>query len=78
MVGGLAPPLHPLRPGEPVEAREADPDRGFMARMMAPCSLPRTNPANRHQYKRANGPFKLVMLAGADNKLPYGNLPRVA
>ena len=44
---------------------------------MALCSLPRTNPGNRHQYKRANGPFKLVMVAGADNKLPYGNLPRL-
>ena len=60
-----------------VGASEADPDRGFMARTMALCSLPRTNPGNRHQYKRANGPFKLVMVAGADNKLPYGNLPRL-
>ena len=42
-----------------------------------PCSLPRTNPGNRHQYKRVNGPYKLVMIAGADNKLPYGNLPRL-
>ena len=32
-----------------VSAREADPDRGFMARMMALCSLPRTNPGNRIQ-----------------------------
>ena len=53
-----------------VSAREADPDLGFMARTMALCSLPRTNPGNRHQYKRVNGPFKLVMVAGADNKLP--------
>ena len=60
-----------------VTASEADPDRGFMARTMALCSLPRTNPGNRHQYKRVNGPFKLVMVAGADNKLPYGNLPRL-
>ena len=60
-----------------VSAREADPDLGFMARTMALCSLPRTNPGNRHQYKRVNGPFKLVMVAGADNKLPYGNLPRL-
>ena len=60
-----------------VGASEADPDRGFMARTMALCSLPRTNPGNRHQYTRANGPFKLVMVAGADNKLPYGNLPRL-
>ena len=55
-----------------VSASEADPDLGFMARMLALCSLPRTNPGNRHQYKRANGPYKLVMVAGADNKLPYG------
>ena len=60
-----------------VGASEADPDLGFMARMMALCSLPRTNPGNRLQYKRANGPYKLVMVAGADNKLPYGNLPRL-
>ena len=34
-----------------VSASEADPDRGFMARLMALCSLPRTNPGNRLQYK---------------------------
>ena len=60
-----------------VEASEADPDRGFMARLMALCSLPRTNPGNRLQYKRVNGPYKLAMIAGTDNKLPYGNLPRL-
>ena len=38
-----------------VSASEADPDLGFMARMLALCSLPRTNPGNRHQYKRVNG-----------------------
>ena len=42
-------------------ASEADPDLGFMARMMVLCSLPRTNPGNRHQYKRVNGPYKLIM-----------------
>ena len=60
-----------------VSAREADPERGFMARTMALCSLPRSNPGNRHQYKRTNGPYKLVMVAGADNNLPFGNLPRL-
>ena len=60
-----------------IEAGEADPDMGFMARLLALCSLPRTNPGNRLQYKRVNGPYKLVMVAGADNKLPYGNLPRL-
>ena len=57
-----------------VGASEADPDLGFMARMMALCSLPRTNPGSRHQYKRVNGPFKLIMIAGGDNKLPFGKL----
>ena len=60
-----------------VWASEADADVGFMARLLALCSLPRTNPGKRHQYKRVNGPYKLVMLAGADNKLPFGNLPRL-
>ena len=60
-----------------VLAREADPDLGFMARTMALCSLPRSNPGNRTQYKRVNGPFTLYMNATADHKLPYGNLPRL-
>ena len=46
-----------------VEVREAD--MGFMARLMALCGLPRTNPGNRLQYKRVNGPYKLIMIAGA-------------
>ena len=60
-----------------VRASEADPDLGFMARLMALCSLPRTNPGSRLQYKRQERPYKLVMIAGADCKLPFGNLPRL-
>ena len=60
-----------------VGASEADPDRGFMARTMALCSLPRTNPGNRLQYKRVNGPFTLYMTVTGGNKLPFGNLPRL-
>ena len=60
-----------------VSAREADPDLGFMARMMVLCSLPRTNPGNQLQYKRVNGPYTLAMTAGVNNKLPYGSLPRL-
>ena len=60
-----------------VGASEADPDLGFMARMMALCSMPRTNPGNRLQYKRVNGPFTLYMTASGGNKLPFGNLPRL-
>ena len=60
-----------------VEASEADPDLGFMARTMALCSLPRTNPGDRLQYKRVNGPYTLIMTATGNHKLPYGNLPRL-
>ena len=60
-----------------VGASEADPDLGFMARMMVLCSLPRTNPGNRHQYKRVNGPYTLYMNAVGGCKLPFGNLPRL-
>ena len=45
-----------------VGASEADPDRGFMARTMALCSLPRSNPGNRLQYKRVNGPYTLYSI----------------
>ena len=44
-----------------VTASEADPERGFMARTMALCSLPRSNPGNRLQYKRVNGRYTLIM-----------------
>ena len=60
-----------------VRASEADPDMGFMARLMALCSLPRTNPGNRWRYIRQNGPYKLIMISGGDTKLPFGNLPRL-
>ena len=58
-------------------ARESDPDLGFQARLMALCSLPRTNPGNRLQYRRVNGPYTLGMSAGIGNKLPFGTLPRL-
>ena len=44
---------------------------------MALCSLPRTNPGNRLQYKRVNGPYKLIMFSSGETKLPYGNIPRL-
>ena len=34
-------------------------------------------PRQPHQYKRQNGPYKLIMIAGGDNKLPFGNYPRL-
>ena len=60
-----------------VGASEADPDLGFMARLLALCCFPRTNPGNRKEYVRRNGPYQLYMMAGGGNKLPYGNLPRL-
>ena len=60
-----------------VSASEADPALGFMARMMALCSLPRSNPGNRKEYKRVNGPYTLYMTAGGGCKLPFGNFPRL-
>ena len=60
-----------------LEIRDGSPDIGFMNRIMTLCSLPRTDPGERLQYKRETGPFKLIMIAGGDNRLPYGNLPRL-
>ena len=60
-----------------VEAGEAEPDIGFMARLLALCSLPRSNPGDRLQFTRVNGPYTLGMVAGLGNKLPYGNIPRL-
>ena len=59
-----------------VGASEADADLGFIARMLALCTLPRTN-SNRDKYVRRNGPYTLVMTATGTAKLPYGNLPRL-
>ena len=49
-----------------------------MARLLALCSLPRTNPKTRLQYVRRNGPYTLTMTASsAGVKLPFGTLPRL-
>ena len=61
-----------------VEARETDPDLGFMVRLMALCSLPHTNPGKQHQYKRVNGPYKLVMLAGGRQQAAFRNSAALA
>ena len=60
-----------------VSASEADPDPGFMARLMMLCSLPRTDPGDRTRYKRANGPYTLIVTAVGQTGLPFGNLPRL-
>jgi hypothetical protein len=85
----LEPPPKPLTPqkrhhysarkqfDELVAIPQDNAEMGFMTRLLTLCSLPRTDPGNRLQYKRENGPYKLVMIAGGDNKLPYGTLPRL-
>ena len=48
-----------------IEASAADADLGFMARLLALCSLPRTNPKDQLQYIRRNGPYTLTMTASS-------------
>ena len=60
-----------------VSASETTPDLGFMARLMTLCSLPRTDPGNQHQYKRQNGPYRLILSRTGEYKLPFGTLPRL-
>ena len=59
------------------KARDAEPEIGFMMRLLALCTLPRTNPGDRTQYVRRNGPYTLIMSAVGQEKLPFGNLPRL-
>ena len=60
------------------KARAAEPELGFMMRLLALCTLPRTNPGARTQYVRRNGPLLLSMTAtGTPAKLPFGNIPRL-
>ena len=61
-----------------IEARQEDPELGFIMRLLALCTLPRTNPGKRERYVRRNGPWAMVMIAGGtEGRLPYGTLPRL-
>ena len=61
-----------------VAAGLAQPDAGFLVRLLALCTLPRTNPGRRRSYERRNGPYHLAMSAvGEAGRLPYGTLPRL-
>lgn len=60
-----------------IAAREAEPEAGFITRILLLCSLPRTDPKRRLQYVRRNGPYSLVISAGAGGQLPFGVLPRL-
>ena len=54
-------------------ASHAAADVEFMARLLALAHQPRQPVQNTH----VNGPYKLVIVAWADSKLPYGILPRL-
>lgn len=56
---------------------QSKPDLGFVARLLTLCSLPRTDPGQRKEYRRSNGPFTLYLVAGGGTGLPYGNIPRL-
>lgn len=58
-------------------AEDGNPELGFMARLLTCAACRGTDPGSRLQYKRQNGPYKLAIIAGVDNKLPFGNLPRL-
>ena len=49
-----------------VAARQNEPEMGFVMRLLALCTLPRTNPGNRDRYIRRNSPFSLIMIAGGE------------
>ena len=63
--------------GQLVSASEAEAELAFMHRLMALCSLPRTDPGDAKEFTRVNRPVALGMIAGLHNKLPYGNIPRL-
>jgi len=52
-------------------------DIGYLVRLLMLCTLPRTNPGKRLQYRRTNGPNELIMTATGRRGLPYGSLPRL-
>ena len=59
-----------------VAEREADPELGFMARLLALCSLPRTSPGNRKDYircKEAAKGLKKRTLPNLYNTRPQGS-----
>ena len=70
--------LHAARPGDAACRRaRRGPGSGLHGAAARALLAPRTNPKNRHEFKRVNGPYTLYMVAGGGNKLPYGTLPRL-
>ena len=68
----LADQVHQL-----VTASEADPDMGFMARLMALCSLPRTNPGNQISVCPAQRPLQAHHVGHRGSQTPFRETRRV-
>ncbi|MDD9984205.1 MAG: replication protein RepA [Gammaproteobacteria bacterium] len=75
---GTLPPGRQRQLEELLAASDLDTaDIGYLVRLLMLCTLPRTNPGKRLQYRRTNGPHELIMTATGRRGLPYGSLPRL-
>ena len=64
--------------GSLIRVADSRPDLGFMVRLLALCTLPRTDPGTLTHYVRRNGRYALVVIAGGpEPRLPFGVLPRL-
>ena len=53
-----------------VDARNSEPEIGFMMRLLALCTLPRTDPGECDRYVKTNGFWSLVMVASGHRAPP--------
>lgn len=61
-----------------IRVADRQPEVGFMVRLLALCTLPRTDPGTLTHYVRRNGRYALVVIAGGpEPRLPFGVLPRL-
>ena len=59
--------------GSLIRVADRQPDVGFMVRLLALCTLPRTDPGTLTHYVRRNDRYALVVIAGGpEQRLPYG------
>ena len=61
-----------------IQARQNEPDIGFMNRVLSVCALPRRSRGKDQMYTRNSGDYKLTLsCTHADLGLPYGTYPRL-
>ena len=90
VIGGLDGPVKAIREASPqarhhftladqvdrlVAASEADPDLGFMARMMVLCSLPRTNPREPAPVQARQRPLQAHHVGHRGSQAPLRQSP---